>query len=97
MEKVVIEDADNGLQAFVIRENNEKLAEMVFSVEDRVMTVYHTGVYPTATEKGLGKTLLEAMVAHARSNGWKVIPFCVFVNSQFRRHPELYADIWQKS
>jgi len=97
MEKVMIEDVENGLQAFVIREQNEKLAEMVFSVEDSLMTVYHTEVYPTAKEKGLGKTLLEAMVAHARSNGWKVIPFCVFVNSQFRRHPELYADVWQKS
>ncbi|MBC7887483.1 MAG: N-acetyltransferase [Ferruginibacter sp.] len=96
MEEVSIELLENGQQAFVIKEKEEKLAEMVMAVSGNTMTVYHTEVLPIAEGRGLGKLLLKAMADHARQNRLKVIPLCVFVQAQFKRHPELYADIWQK-
>lgn len=37
-----------------------------------------------------------AMVEHARTNHLKVIPLCPYVHAQFKRHPEEYADVWNK-
>lgn len=97
METVTIEKWENNQQAFVIKEGEEKLAEMVFDVSENIMTVYHTEVYPKAENKGLGKQLVSAMAGHARSHQLKVNPLCVFVQAQFKRHPELYSDVWQQA
>jgi hypothetical protein len=72
------------------------LAEMEVSVSDSNVTVYHTEVVPKAEGKGLAKKLLAAMSGYARKNGLKVIPLCPYVHAQFKRHPEEYADIWNK-
>ena len=85
-----------GHGAFVVREDGERIAEMVIAVDEKNLTVYHTEVSQKAEGKGLGKELLSAMVDHARKNGLKVIALCPFVHAQFKRHPEQYADIWNK-
>jgi uncharacterized protein len=96
MENILLEPYDNGKQVFVIEDGDEKLAEMVIEVAGNIMTVYHTEVSPKAEGKGLGKVLLKEMVDYARQHHLKVIPLCVFVQAQFKRHPEQYSDIWQK-
>lgn len=96
MEEVLLEQFENGQQAFVIRSGPEKLGEMVVGISGNRMIVYHTEVSPKAEGRGLSKLLLKAMVDHARQLQLKVIPLCVFVLAQFKRHPELYSDIWQK-
>ena len=37
------------------------------------------------------------MVEYVRANKLKVIALCPFVNAQFKRHPEQYADIWNQN
>lgn len=96
MKAVILEQLENGQQAFVIKEEGEKLAEMVMDVSGNTMTVYHTEVSPEAEGSGLAKLLLNAMTDHARQHLLTVVPLCVFVHAQFRRHPDLYSDIWQK-
>ena len=59
------------------------------------LTVYHTEVFPAGEGKGIGKKLLEHMVEYARKNNLMVIALCPYVFAQFKRHPELYADIWK--
>ncbi|MFL9483184.1 GNAT family N-acetyltransferase [Chitinophagaceae bacterium LWZ2-11] len=81
--------------AFYITENNEQLAEMVIGINGSDLTVYHTEVSEKAEGKGFAKKLLETMVAYARANQLKVIALCPFVHAQFKRHPELYEDIWK--
>jgi len=69
---------------------------MEIGIGDGRLTAYHTEVSPKAEGKGLAKKLLSHMVAYAREHHLKVIPLCPFVNAQFKRHPEEYADIWEK-
>lgn len=86
-----------GHGAFVILEGGEKIAEMVVAADDKNLTVYHTEVDPKAEGRGLAKKLLEEMVRYAREKKLSVIPLCPFVHAQFKRHPDQYADIWNKS
>ena len=97
MNSVSLEPYENGQQAFVVKDGEEKLAEMIMSVSEGIMTVYHTEVFPKAEGKGLSKLLMNAMADHARQHQLKVVPLCVFVLGQFKRHPEVYKDIWQKT
>jgi uncharacterized protein len=86
----------NNHGGFYIMDGAEQIAEMAISISGKNLTVYHTEVLQKAEGKGLGKELLSAMVDHARKNGLKVIALCPFVHAQFKRHPEQYADIWNK-
>jgi predicted GNAT family acetyltransferase len=81
---------------FYIQDAGTPLGKMEIGISDKKLTVYHTEVDPSAEGKGLAKQLLAAMVAYARQNQLQVIPLCPFVNAQFRRHPDEYADIWYK-
>ena len=71
------------------------MGEMVVSVMDDNLTVYHTEVAPEAEGKGLAKKMLQAMVDYSRENHLKVIPLCPYVHAQFKRHPDEYTDLWQ--
>ena len=86
-----------GHGAFLIMEGRDKIAEMVIAADAQNITVYHTEVSPEAEGKGLAKKLLEEMVAYAREKKLSVIPLCPFVHAQFKRHPDEYADIWNKT
>jgi predicted GNAT family acetyltransferase len=86
----------NNNGGFYIMDGTERIAEMAISISGKNLTVYHTEVSQKAEGKGLGKELLSAMVDYARKNGLKVIALCPFVHAQFKRHPEQYADIWNK-
>ena len=97
MENVLLEPYGHGQQVFLIKDGADKLAEMVIKITGDVMTVYHTEVVPAAEGKGLAKALFNNMTAYAREHKLKVVPLCVFVQAQFRRHPELYKDIWLKN
>src|SRR4051812_1654757 len=82
--------------AFYISEGEDQIGEMVFSIKGKNLVVYHTEVDPKAEGKGYAKQLLAEMAAYARKNGLMVIPLCQYVHAQFKRHPEQYADIWNK-
>jgi len=81
---------------FITESDGEKMAEMVISVSGNHLTVYHTEVSPKAQGKGLAGELLKTMVAYARTHQLKVVPLCPYVHAQFKRHPELYNDIWEQ-
>lgn len=96
MDEVQLILNSKGHGAFLIEEEKERIAEMVIAVDDKNVTVYHTEVSPKAEGKGLAKKLLESMVSYAREKKLSVIPLCPFVHAQFKRHPELYTDIWNR-
>lgn len=96
MEDVTFNLDKKGHGSFYIVEGDEQIADMEVSVSENVLTVYHTEVTPEAEGKGLAKKMLATMVDYARKNGLKVFTLCPFVYAQFKRHPEEYADLWNK-
>jgi predicted GNAT family acetyltransferase len=36
------------------------------------------------------------MVGYARERKLKIIPLCPYVQAQFKRHPDTYADVWNQ-
>lgn len=96
MEDVKLVLNNEGRGGFFIKEDNRRIGEMIISIADDELTVYHTEVAPEAEGKGLAKKMLEKMVSYAREHKMKVIALCPFVHAQFMRHEANYADIWKK-
>lgn len=82
---------------FFIRVNEQEVANMIIGRAGNDLIIYHTEVLPEAAGKGLAKKLLQSMVDYARENNFKVLAFCPYVFAQFKRHAELYADIWKNN
>lgn len=97
MDDIQLKLNDAGRGAFVIEEDGERFAEMEIGIQNGNLTVYHTEVAEKLKGKGVAPKLLSTMAAYARENKLKVIPLCSYVLAQFKRHPEQYSDIWNKS
>ncbi len=97
MDNIQLKLNENNRGSFVIESNGIILAEMNIGIVDSTLTVYHTEVSDKLKGHGIGKKLIDTMATYARNNHLKVIPLCPFVYAEFKRHPELYNDIWQKS
>lgn len=97
MADIQIKLDEKGFGHFYIMEGAEQLGEMEVSISGSNLTVYHTEVSEKAEGKGYAKMLLREMVEYARKNELKVTPLCPFVHAQFKRHPEEYADVWNKA
>ncbi|MFM7336322.1 MAG: GNAT family N-acetyltransferase [Tabrizicola sp.] len=78
---------------FVIRHGGEE-AELTYSVTTPTLIIAdHTGVPDSFRGTGAGLALVEALVATARKDGFKVVPLCPFVNATRKNHPE-WADVF---
>lgn len=83
--------------AFNLYEEGNKIGEMVLSLKDNVLTVYHTEVSEIAAGRGFAKQLLNTMVAYTRDHKLKVRALCPYVHAQFKEHLDEYNDIWLKT
>lgn len=82
--------------AFVIEENGERLAEMEIGINNKNLAVFHTEVSEKLQGQGIAGQLLATMVSYAHENGLKIIALCPYVKAQFERHPDQYADVWNR-
>ncbi len=65
------------------------LAVLEYTLTKTGMIVFtHTEVPEPLEGQGLGATLAQAGLRHARDAGLTVMPLCPFVASYIRRHPE---------
>ena len=96
MDEVKLSLDENQEGPFYIEADGELMGEMIVSVSGYELTAHHTEVSPAAQGKGIAKLLLNAMAEYVREHGMKVIPHCPYVHAQFKRNPEMYADIWKK-
>ncbi|WP_269583701.1 GNAT family N-acetyltransferase [Roseibium sp. Sym1] len=70
-------------------------AELTFSiVNDHLIIADHTGVPDSMRGMGVGKLLVERLVADARKKQVKIIPLCPYVKAQYQKHPD-WADVFQ--
>ena len=94
MTDFVIEKEITGSKGrFFLRQNGAE-AELTFSITSPSLVIAdHTGVPDAFRGQGVGLRLVEALVADARANGYKVMPLCPFVNATRKKHPE-WADVF---
>ena len=52
----------------------------------------HTGVDDSLRGTGVGKALVERLVADARNEGTTIVPKCSFVRALFKRNPQ-WSDL----
>ena len=69
---------------FHIEKNGQRVAEMTDSRTNATMVIIdHTDVDESLRGAGVGRQLLDALVAWARSTGTKVLPLCPYAKAQF--------------
>jgi len=91
MNIIQIEQGSKG--AFVIKENNERLAEMTYSkAGEKLIIIDHTEVSDVLRGKGAGKQLVAAAVEFARKQSIKILPLCPFAKAIFDKTPE-FKDV----
>ena len=77
--------------AFIIKENNLRLAEMTYSkAGDHLIIIDHTEVSDALRGKGAGKQLVNAAVNYAREKNIKILPLCPFAKAIFDKTPEFH-------
>ena len=59
-----------------------------FEASPGVRVADHTFVPPALRGAGIAAKLVEALVADARSEGFRIVPQCSYVAVAFRRHPD---------
>ncbi len=70
--------------AFFVQQGQERLAEMTYSRTNATLIVIdHTDVDERLKGQGVGRQLLDALVAWARETQTKVIALCPFAKAQF--------------
>lgn len=67
-------------------------AELTWKAMGPLRIADHTFVPPEMRGRGIAEQLVEALVADARSDGFKIVPRCSYVAALFRRHPE-WSDL----
>src|SRR5690606_17213589 len=88
---------ENGIGKFFIREDEQEVDRIEVRLSDDLITVLHTEVDAVAEGKGYAKIMLTSLTDYARNKNLKVKPLCPFVYGQFKKHPELYGDIWMQT
>lgn len=78
---------------YFVRLEDGSEAEMTYrQLDPRTISADHTGVPPQHRNRGIALQLVEAAIADARRDGFRIMPQCSYVAAQFRRHPE-WSDL----
>jgi predicted GNAT family acetyltransferase len=68
------------------------LARCEYRRVGNVMQVHHTEVPAALEGRGIAGQLVRATLDHAKASGLRVAPYCSYVRSWMKRHPE-YQDL----
>lgn len=70
----------------------DRPAELTWQAMGPLRIADHTFVPPEMRGQGVAQVLVEALVADAREQGFRIVPQCSYVAALFRRHPE-WSDL----
>lgn len=80
------QESDSQGAFFLSNAAGARLAEMTYSrTNASLIIIDHTEVDASLAGQGVGRRLLDQLVAWARSSGTKVIALCPFANAQFAK------------
>jgi uncharacterized protein len=77
---------------YELRVAGELAGFLTYQRRGEQISLIHTEVEPHFQGKGLATHLARFSLDDARKRGLAVLPFCPYVNSWIRKHPE-YADL----
>lgn len=69
-------------------EGSEHIGRLTWVERGGARVADHTLVPPEIGGRGIAAKLVEALVADAREQDFKIVPLCSYVETAFRRHPE---------
>jgi uncharacterized protein len=72
--------------------DNDVVGEIRYRLAPHAVVLVHTEVSPSLEGRGLGARLVAGALDDIRARGLNVVPFCPFVRSYIRRHPD-YGDL----
>jgi predicted GNAT family acetyltransferase len=76
--------------AFYVEQGGQRIAEMTYSrTNPTLIVIDHTEVNESLKGQGVGRQLLDALVAWVRSTDTKVIALCPFAKAQFDKDPSI--------
>jgi predicted GNAT family acetyltransferase len=73
-------------------EGSDHVGRLTWYEDGGVKVANHTLVPPEIGNRGVAAKLVEAMVADAKAEGFRIRPMCSYVAAAFKRHPE-WADL----
>lgn len=86
---IQMDEGETGGRVF-IEQNRELLAEMTYSkAGDSLIIIDHTDVAESLKGQGIGRLLLDVIVATTRRQGKKIIPLCPYAKSVFDKDPSI--------
>ena len=86
----VLHEEASGRGAFYFEREGERLASMTYSrANERLVIIDHTEVHPKLKGLGVGRRLLDAAVAWARSTGTRFAVTCPYAAGQFEKDPSI--------
>jgi predicted GNAT family acetyltransferase len=80
---------------YIGNDENSIQGKIDYSVEDKVLTIWHTEVGDSLKGQGAGSALVAYAVDYARKHQLKINPVCSYALAQFEKKPD-YADVWAK-
>ena len=73
--------------------DSEKIGRLTWKLrEPGVRVADHTLVPPAIGGRGIAAALVDALIADARKEGFRIVPQCSYVEAKFRRNPE-WSDL----
>lgn len=73
-------------------EGSDHVGRLTWVQRGDARSATHTLVPPEIGGRGVAAKLVEALVADAREQGFRIDPACSYVEAAFRRHPD-WADL----
>lgn len=89
-----IKEANN---LFYIGKDEKNIeGKIEYSVEGKILTIWHTVVGDSLKGQGAGSTLFAYAIDYARKHKLMINPVCTYALSQFEKKPEV-GDVWFKN
>lgn len=63
-------------------------SELVYELQNGVMSILHTGVPAAVGGRGIAADLTQTALHTAREHGWLVRPVCSYVAAYIQKNPE---------
>ena len=83
---------DQAQSRYEVRVKGELAGFLTYHLNGQAISLIHTEVEPAFQGHGLATHLARFSLDDARKRGLAVLPFCPYVNSWIKKHPD-YADL----